>query len=350
MERWVDQAELGEMTGLIVPAYFSARPTDDTVRQLLWMTLGDCPGYLPLGNIWVVIDGDARTARLVEELRQRLLREQGATFNALPLLENRGKLWAIQEGMTALLQAQPPLRYIVIRDGDGDHAISDMPHLLRAADCLAGAYGNTRLIVVGARRSRHRPMGWVRGELEALLDQVTLDALSYHLARQGRALNLSHCLGQGVVPDLSSGYKVYGREAAQELFVEHEPCLECLNAEAYWHYGPETVAIVEGVLARATIAEAQRLTWDGQPTTSFGEFQHLALYGELLAWVFCRLGIPLEVAAQFYDNHVPAMPLRTTVEGRGLLASLRTYALERVRACRQAVGDIPPPAPLLPFL
>ena len=57
-------------------------------------------------------------------------------------------------------------------------------------------------------------MGWARGELETLLDRVTLDALAYRLAREGRALNLAHCCGDGV-PDLSTGYKVYGRDVAR---------------------------------------------------------------------------------------------------------------------------------------
>ena len=350
MDRWIDQSELAQVTGAVVPAYFSTKPSDDTVRQLLWMTLGDCPCYMPLQNIWVVVDGDPRTARLADELRGRLRREHGATFNLMPLPENRGKLWAIKEGIAALLVEQPPLSYVVIRDGDGDHAISDMPHLVRATAYLAEAYGNSRVIVVGSRRSRHRPMGWVRGELEALLDQVTLSALSYHLASQGRALNLSHCLGQGAVPDLSSGYKVYGRQIAQELFIGREPRLECLRAEDYWHYGPETVTIVEGILAGTVIAEAQRLTWDGQPTTSFGEFKHVSLYGELLAWVFSRLRIPLEVAAQLYDNYAPMMSLRTTAEGNQLLVSLRTYALEKVSAHVGAAGIIPPPRLMLPFI
>jgi len=350
MDRWLDQAELAQITGAVIPAYFSAKPTDDTMRQLLWMTLGDCPHYMPLQHICVVVDGDPRTARLADELRQRLLRKHGATFTLIPLPENRGKLWAIKEGITALLAEHPSMSYVVIRDGDGDHAISDMPHLVRAAAYLAEAYGHSRVIVIGSRRSRHRPMGWVRGELEALLDYVTLSALSYHLAGQGRALNLSHCLGQGAVPDLSSGYKVYGRQIAEELFIGHEPHLECLRTEDYWHYGPETVTVVEGILADAVLAEAQRLTWDGQPTTSFGEFRHVSLYGELLAWVFSRLRIPLAVAAQLYDNYVPTMPLRTTVEGSQLLASLRAYALEKVSAYAGVAEAIPPPKPTLPFV
>lgn len=349
MDRWIEQDALAPRIGVVVPAYFSAAPSDEMVRHLLWMTLSDDHHYLPPENVWVVVDGDERTARLLDEVRARRLRRHGATFNALPLARNHGKLGAIRQGIAALLAERPGVEYVIIRDGDGDHAAADIPALARAADHLAAAYGHSRLIVVGARASRHRPMGWLRGEIETLLDGVTLDALAYHLARQGQALDLSHCLGH-TVPDLSSGYKVYGRQAALDLFVEHDPQMACLDPTAYWRYGPETVTVVEGVLRGAVLAEIRRLTWDGQPATSFGEFRQVSLYGDLLAWVFTRLSLPLDVAACFYDNRVPAMELRTATEGRDLLAAVRQHALERTRSFRGDAAPLPPPPPAVPYL
>ena len=349
MEYWIEQSVLAEKTGVVIPAYFSGKPPDEMVTHLLWMTLADTHHYVPLDNVWVVVDGDARTVRLLEPLRERLWQEHGSAIHILPLPENRGKLAALKEGITALLAANPAVQYIALRDGDGDHLPSFIPPLVRAADSLANAYAHSNLIVIGARRSRHRPMGWVRGELEALLDQVTLDALAYALARQGRALNLRHCVGDAV-PDLSSGYKVYGRQAAQQLFVQHEPQMACLSATDYWHYGPETVTIVESLLSGTILAEVQRLTWDGQPTTSFGEFRHVALYGELLAWVYARLEIPLAVAAQLYDNYTPSMLLRTTAQGNEAVDAVRAYALEKVKTYRGEQGPIPAPMPVVPFV
>ena len=356
VDRWIDHSELARVTGMVVPAYFSDRPTDDMVRHLLWVTLGDCAAYLPLSNIWVVVDGDPRTARVLEEVRGRLWRDHGCAFSTMAVPENHGKLWALKEGVTALLEANPSVGYVVIRDGDGDHAVADMPSLVRAAMLLSEARPDALgedgswLIVIGSRRSRHRPMGWVRGELEALLDQVTLDALAYRLAREGRALDLSHCAWRERVPDLSSGYKVYGRQCALELFVRHQPRYVSLSEHDYWRYGPETVTIIEGLLQGAIIAEVPRFTWDGQPTTSFGEYRYVSLYGELLAWVYARLEIPLGVAAQLYDNYAANMTLKATSEGGETLVALRHYALEKVRAFRGEGGDIPPPGPMVPFL
>ncbi len=350
MERWIDQVDLARMTGIVIPAYFSAKPSDELVSHLLWMTLGDCPAYLPLDHICVVVDGDPRTERLLVQLRDAMLAQHGATFHILSLLENRGKLWAIKAGVSLLLEANPALTYFTIRDGDGDHAIAEVPALVRAALHLTDAYGHSNVIVIGARRSRHHPMGWLRGEMETLLDWVNLDALAYTLARQGRALDLAHCVGRGAVPDLSSGFKVYGRQIAEELFVRQEPSYASLTPNDYWHYGPETATITEAMLTGAVIAEKLRLTWDGQPTTSFGEFKQLTLYGELLAWVFARLEIPVAVAAQLYDNHAPDSMLRTTAQGIEMLAALRRYALEKTAAWRGDRKPIPDAKPPMPFM
>jgi hypothetical protein len=336
------------MTAIIVPAYFSAKPSDDLVRHLLWLTLGDAHHYTPLEHVWVVVDGDPRTEGILRGLQSEMARAQGATFHILPLAENHGKLWAIQEGARAILSAQPDIQYLVIRDGDGDHAASAVPQLLRSAAFLAESRGHLRMIVIGARPSRHRPMGWIRGELEALLDRITLDALSYALARQGRALDLSNCSGEAA-PDLSSGFKVYGREVAAELFVNSQPQMATLSPSDYWHYGPETVTIIEAGLTDVLIAETSRLTWDGQPATSFGEFRHVALYGELLAWVLARLEIPLSVAARFYDNLTPHLPLRTTAQGAEMLEALRDHALTKLSTWKGGEPILPAP-PRVPFV
>ncbi len=350
MDRWLNQSELSQITGIVVPAYFSSKPSDAMVRDLLWMTLGDCHHYVPLHHVVTVVDGDERTARLVREIGDALATQHGDTFRILVLPENGGKLWAIKKGISRLLDAKPALEYFVIRDGDGDHDMSEVPSLVRTATYLAEAHDTSHVIAIGSRRSRHHPMGWIRGELETLLDSVTLDALAYHLARSGRAMNLANCLGDDTVPDLSSGFKVYGKGIAAELFVEQVPQMTCLCPEDYWHYGPETVTIVEAALQDTIIGEKLRLTWDGQPATSFGDFTHVSLYGELLAWVCTRLDIPLEAAAQFYDNHAAHTMLRTTGEGRELLHAVRRYALEKAAGYRDLSKTIPETRPTLPFL
>ena len=348
MDSWQEQAALAPRIGAIIPAFFSPRVEDDLVRRLLWMTLADGPQYLPAGQTWVVVDGDPRTARLLREMIAARMTPETAP-RVLELPENRGKFGALCAGMAALLDASPGVDYVAIRDGDGDHSLSDMMGLVRAADYLVQRHGHGQVIVIGARHSRHRPMGWLRGELEDLLDGLTVDALAYAMARQGRAPAILSTGGPGS-PDLSSGFKIYGRELARALFVDATPTFATLSPEDYWHYGPETVTLIEAALQGAVVAELMRSTWDGQPATSFGEFRQVTLYGELLAWVYARLDIPVAVGAQLYDQRATGRPLVAAPGGAELLGSVRQYALEKVAAYRGDEGPLPAPTPTLPFL
>jgi len=350
VKHWADQFELLRRTAVVVPAYFGPQPSDQLVRRLLWITLAECHHYLPPENVWVVVDGDARTARLARELQHRLEGERGSAFHLVALPENGGKLRAIREGVMCLLPEDPLVRFVAIRDGDGDHAIADLPNLVRTADELARICNNDNVLIAGARSSRHHPMGWVRGELEILLDGLTLDALAYHLAHEGRALDLTHSLVDAAVPDISSGYKVYSRALAEELFVRRSPQYTCLDETAYWRYGPETITFVEAMLLGAAFGEARRATFDGQPASSFGDFAHVELYGDLLAWVYCRLDLPVQVAAQLYDNRAVGLALRTTAAGQETMEGVRQRSLEALASYRGRGEPIPMPSERFSFI
>lgn len=343
MEGWNSQAELAHSFGMIVPTYFSASIDADLVRQLLLITLQDTPAYLPWQQVWVVVDGDLRSADILRSLRSDL-----GPFNLLVDPANHGKLWAVRQAMQVALSSAANLDFIVTRDCDGDHAASDIPALVRAAIYIQQACGHSRLVVLGSRRNRQRSLGWVRGELEQLLDQITLDAIQFRLAHQESTLNQSLCSGVGVA-DLNSGYKLYGRDLAQRLFIDQEPVLAGITGSDYWHYGPETCPMVEALLGGALLAEVPRVTWDGQPATSFGEFDPTRLYGSMLIWLLTRLDISLEVGIQWFDNHIVGSSLRLTVEGLQLLERLRLYVSQQVSAYRGRTEALPSPSLRLPF-
>ncbi|MHB1319010.1 MAG: glycosyltransferase [Anaerolineae bacterium] len=348
MDHFVPQAELGRETAVIVPVYFSARPSDAMVDRLLWMTVVDLPPYVPAEQVWLVVDGDSRSAAIARQVLDRLATAGQGHMRLLVNEENAGKLAVIRQGMRVILESQPHVRYLAIMDGDGDHLPAVLPGLIRAADSMVAAYGHERVIAIGARSSRTRPMGWVRGELEGLVDQLTIDALTYALARDGRAIDLSQCL-PGRIPDLSSGYKVYLREMALLLFGGAEPETGTLSAWDYWHYGPETVTIVDAMQAGAVFGEMLRPSWDGQPATSFGEFSVVSMYGALLTWVWARLGLSLEVAATQFDNRRVGMALGTAIEGAEELDRLRTHALGGL-ATHTGQRSVPPARATLPFV
>ncbi len=334
--------------GVVIPTYFSKKPPDDTVRELIWLTVRDCPHYVSPDDTWLVVDGDDRTAALAAETNERFAEHYGRPYRLLVLPANGGKLWALREGLRRLLSERDDLRHAIIRDGDGDHLPAHIPALVAAAEALERFYGHTRLIVIGARGSRHHPMGWVRGELETLLDHVTLDAVIWALARQGRTPDLQHCR-EANPPDLSSGYKLYGRKEA-ECLVAADPVFSTLSDSDYWHYGPETCTIVEAFLRDTIVAQLSRLTWEQQPTTAFGEFQHTELYGELLLWVYARLEIPVGVAARMYDRRTSPLHLRTTPEGRKALDALRLRVMEQLELHLGDGGAAPPGNDVLSFL
>ena len=347
MAHWVSQQYLGRETAVVVPVYFSAKPSDATVERLLRITLMDCHHYLPPEQVWAVVDGDPRSAAILERVAAELATDTGGAIRVLVLPENRGKLGALREAMAAILCEQPHVRWLGVMDGDADHMIAVLPRLTRAALFLAEVYGHDRVLAIGARASRTQPMGWVRGELERLLDGLTLEALDHALAREGCALDLSQCLGVAT-PDLSSGFKVYGRDLARLLFDGAEPAYATLSPQDYMRYGPETVTVVEMILAGGVMGEVLRPTWDGQPATSFGEFGVVEMYGELLAWVWARLDIPVPAAAQMVDNWQRRIALGTTTEGAELMRRVRGHALGRL-ADWQGQETPPAPRPILPF-
>lgn len=103
MQVWLDGDEVAASTGIVVPAYFSAGADDETVTRLLRMTLADLPRVVAPEAVFVVTDGDARTARLAEALLPRL----AGGMRLLPLPMNQGKLGAMRAGTRALLDACP---------------------------------------------------------------------------------------------------------------------------------------------------------------------------------------------------------------------------------------------------
>jgi hypothetical protein len=347
LQGWRSQACLGHETAVVIPVYFSARAAEETIERLLRITLMDLHHCLPPEQVWAVVDGDLRSAAILRRVAQALAPDGAQGIQILVLPENRGKLGAMAEAMRAILREQPHVRWLAVMDNDADHLATVLPQLVRAAGFLADVYGHDRVLAIGARASRTRPMGWVRGELELLLDQLTLDALHYALAQRGAVLDLSQCLS-GATPDLNSGFKVYGRRLAELLFDRAEPVYATLSPADYDRYGPETVTVVETALAGGVMGEVLRPTWDGQLTTSFGEYAVVEMYGELLAWVWARLGVASSAAAQMFDNRRRGLALGTAAEGAELVGRLRAHALGRLAT---HCGEPAPHAlPLLPFV
>jgi len=323
-EVYLSESRVREIAGMVVPVWFSRKAKAELAERLLMLTLDNFEQYVRPENVCLVVDGDERSLRIARKV-QKGLAKGGASLEVLYLEENRGKHYAATEGILWLMKRKG-IEYFVVRDCDADHFICDLPNLVRSAHHISVSEKTDRVLIIGRRIDRHRPLGFRRGEMEELCNRVVLDAMDYRLARQGRILNSQYYSPYGDVPDFKSGYKVYSRGVARRIF-KRKPLLLCLEPKDYWRHGAEPIPIVEAVLAGAIIGEMNRTTFDVQPMTTFTESSAMDMHVKTLAWAFCRCRVPLKCAEQMFDNHIPRLLLRTEAAGRQQLDAIKRDTL-----------------------
>jgi hypothetical protein len=241
--------------------------------------------------------------------------------------ENKGKLHAVREGMRALLAARD-FDYAVTVDQDGDHFANELPNFLRAARHIEETSRTARVLVIGRRISRHLPMGLARGEFEELADRVLLDALAYHAAAAGRPLRLEYSTLFDEYPDFHTGYKLFSRQTAEDVFLP-EPVLAGCPERCYYRHAAEAVMCVEAVLSGAVLGAVNRSTLNEQPISTFGLMERSRLVADKILWPCKRLGVPLPFVRQWLANHVPRLLLDTLVpQGRDEVEAVRRLVLE----------------------
>ena len=322
--------------GMLIPVWFPPTLSDGQVRETLLDTLHDCEHYLPWEHVVLVVDGDARSYAVVQDLRTVCRQRHGQAFDVLYSAENGGKGAAVLRGTQWFLE-RDGLEYLITRDADGDHVLNDLVNLMRMALALRADGDTDRVIVVGRRNHLHRALGWIRGEFETLLNRVLVDALRFVLAQRQQVLNTRYFSLSGDYPDLHSGYKVYSRRVC-ELMVEHPwERLPWVGPEIY-RYGVEAVPFVEGVMAGALVGEITRLTREPD-FSGHGAFVRPETNGSVLLWTFVRLGIGAPQAATILDNHLPRLTLWTDPQGKSALLELRKYVMERLHSSPQVESE-----------
>jgi hypothetical protein len=311
--------------GMVIPVWFPPSLPTDQLRETLRATLNDCDHFLPWPHVVLVVDGDARSFAMVQELQRTVRQRCGQTFDVVSRAENGGKGQAVLRGAEWFL-TRKELKYLTTRDADGDHALNDLVNLMRLAVALQHTEETDLLIIVGRRNHPHWALGWLRGEFEALLNRVLIDAVRFALAQRQQVLNTRYFSLSGEYPDLNSGYKVYSRRVC-ELMVAHpweRP--PWVGAEIY-RYGVEAVPFVEGAIAGAIVGEVTRVTREPEFSGHAG-FARPETNGSVLLWTFLRLGTTPAQAATILDNHISRLLLWTEPEGRVALLELRRYVLE----------------------
>jgi hypothetical protein len=313
--------------GMVIPVWFPPSLADAQVRDSLLDTLHDCEHYVAWEHVVLVVDGDARSYAIVQDLQAACRQHHGRAFEVLYSPENGGKGAAICRGTQWFLE-RTGLEYLATRDADGDHAVNDLMNLMHLGLALRLNDGAEAVIVVGRRNQPHRALGWVRGELETLLNRVLIDAVRFSLAQRQQVLNTRYFSLSGEYPDLHSGYKVYSRRVC-ELLVERSWERPPWVGPEIYRYGVEAVPFAEGVLAGATIGEIPRLTREPE-FTGHGAFARSEANACVLLWTFLRMGIGALHATALMDNHLSRLTLWTDPEGRALLLDLRQSVVDRL--------------------
>ena len=311
-------------TGVVIPVYFPADADPGLGQALLadnvraYVQQVDDPARICLG-----VDG----AEHEMEIAEALATECGVMAVCTP--ENMGKMNGLRHGVHALWEREKreELRYVAAGDSDGDHFANELLNLVRAAVHVQEREGG-EVLALGRRSSKHRPMGFLRGELEELADRVLLDALAFRAAKSGEPLRMEYATTHEEYPDFHSGFKLYSRGVVEPVFLG-EPELCALEPAAYYRHGCEAVAVVEALLAGARLALVARSTFNEQPVSAFGQYNRERLVADKIIWPCKRLGVPAPFVEQWLRNHLPRLLLNTLVpEGKQELLQIRRLVLQ----------------------
>ena len=312
---------LRRRTGAVVPAYFP--PAIDlplSLRLLEDNLFVCCQQFDDPDCICLNIDGTDEGKQAAEAVGRKLGVQTRVRETAV------GKLNALREGMAVLLE-NPALEYFAVIDFDGDHFGNELLNFVRTARHVETEADTDRVLVLGRRFSKQRPMGFARGELEELADRVLLDALQYYAAVTGRPLPLEYVTSLEEFPDFHSGYKLFTRPSAEDVFVA-EPQLAGADEVAYYRHACEAVMSVEAMLGGGVLAVVNRSTMNEQPVTTFGLLDRVNLVSDKMIWPCKRLGVPAEFADQWLRNHIPRLLLSTLVpDGQEELERIRRRVL-----------------------
>jgi len=334
-----------QCVGSVIPVWMPAEMPADTVLAFLRATLADVELFVAPERLVLVVDGCAHAEGPARRAADELAERAGSEPQVLVCAVNGGKGAAVCAGLERLLQDEA-VEALNIRDCDADHDIYDLPQLFRLFDHVRAhlrGQGSERpddLFAVGCRGTLTRPMGAARGHLEAVLDRLTVEAVNTRLAEQGSAVDERFTARYGRVPDFQSGYKLYSRSAARTVIAvlraadAADPNLKIMR------WAVEFIPTIELLLRGFTPAALHRLTWDGQPQTTFDGSDLPRAYSQQIAWLFERLSIPAGTGVRLLDNELEACEYLASPHGPEHLAAIRAQVIER--CWPDATADEPP--------
>lgn len=322
-------------TGIVIPVYFAADTDPAAARAILGSTV---QMYVREVNdpqhICLSVDGAGPAVAIAGDV---------AAFYGVRMVvgeRNRGKLGALLLGMQTLF-AGNQLRWFAAIDQDGDHFANDLLNFVRAALHVVEMSGEERVMVLGNRSSRHRPLGFLRAEQEELCNYLLMDALTYAATLRGEPLHLEYLTTADSLPDFHSGYKFFSRATAEAVFA-HEPPLMGMDEGAAFRHACEAVMTVEAYLSGAMLAAINRRTYDEQPISLFASYNRARLGADLILWPCKRLGAPAHFVNQWLANHLPKLLLGTLApQGQDELRAIRDLVLSGYELDPSATAPAP---------
>ncbi len=333
-------------TGVVIPVYLPQGAESPDAMLLEETVAAYCMQVADPAVICLSVDGEKHGG----EVASRLSAEYGVSLCTVP--DNRGKLWGAIHGARTLLN-HPDLTYIAVVDQDGDHFANELLNFVRAADHIRAQTGDDgdcgdrgdhgdRVMVLGRRISLHRPMGFLRGELEALANRVLLDALHYHAAVTGVPLRLEYATLLDEAPDFQSGYKLFSRETAEAVF-NADARQAGVPDSAYYRHACETVMSIEALENGARLGVVNRSTFNEQPVTHFGKLNQARATADMIIWGCKRLAVPYPFVAQWLANHAPRLLLNTIVpQGKAEVEQVRQLVREAFAAQNTDAAGLQP--------
>ncbi len=313
---------LEHATAIVIPVYFHADTDPEMAHTLLAETVHlFVREVADPAAICLSVDGSAVGAAVAA----RIAAQTGV--QVVNGERNQGKLGAARTGAQAMLQS-PRWRYIAMIDQDGDHFANELLNLVRGAEHVMATVTTDKVLVLGGRLSRHRPLGFLRGEQEDLANRLLFDALAYHAAITGQPLRWQFANGIEELPDFHSGYKLFTRATAEAVFLAAPQLAECSDS-AYYRHAVEAVMTVEALLQDAVLATVNRRTYDEQPLSIFASINRSQLAADMIIWPCKRLGIPSHFVEQWLTNHMHRLLLGTYApQGRSELLAIRDLVLQ----------------------
>jgi hypothetical protein len=314
----------------VIPVWFAPDMPPHEMTRLLSLTLADCELFMQPEHIALVVDGcrqaEAPTQAAAEQFAQRV----GQPPLVLVKEKNEGQGGAVCFGFEHFLR-QTDVPYLCSRDADGDHDIYDLPQMFRLLLETQETEGTDNVFVLGQRGSLHRPMGFARGEYERLLNEITLLAVRWVMAKKDCVPDLRYCQRLPEPPDFQSGYKLYTRRPGR-AFVKSLRSADAAAPDAkILRWGIQFISTVDLLLQGAAAGSVYRLTYDQQPQSTFENADNnLIAYGQQFVWLYRRLQVPAEVGIRWWDEAILRTLWASTPGGWDELLAIREYLGEQV--------------------